>query len=108
MEELKTIYRILKILQQSMDYEEFDKSSLSAKSLGLSEPKWSRIMTMLSKEGYLSGIEVWNSMYQSYPRVELIRPEITLQGLEYLENNSLMKKISNTAKGIVDVTTNII
>ena len=47
-------------------------------------------------------------MYQSYPRVELIRPEITLQGLEYLENNSLMKKISNTAKGIVDVTTNII
>ncbi|MEG0830613.1 MAG: YjcQ family protein [Anaerovoracaceae bacterium] len=28
---------------------------------------------------------------------------MTLKGLEYLEQNSLMKKVANMAKGIVDV-----
>ena len=36
----------------------------------------------------------------SYPKVALTRPEITLKGLEYLEENSLMKKAANLAKGI--------
>jgi len=34
--------------------------------------------------------------------VALTRPEITLKGLEYLEENTLMKKAANLAKGIKD------
>lgn len=37
-----------------------------------------------------------------YPRVSLTRPEITLKGLEYLEENTLMKKAASLAKGIKD------
>lgn len=102
MEDFRIIYRILKILQKAMDLEEFDRQNLSAEVLGLSLPKWSRIMSMLLREGYITGGETWNSMTQSYPRVVLTRPEITLKGLEYLEENSLMKKAADLAKGIID------
>ena len=102
MEEFSVIYKILKILKDTMDYEEFDSELLSPEAIKLSVPKWSRIMALIVKEGYVTGIEVWNSMSCMYPRVKLIRPEITLKGLEYLEQNSLMKKAANIAKGIKD------
>jgi len=105
MQDFRIIYKILMILQKSMDLEEFDKESLSADRLGLSEPKWCRIMAMLINEGYISGAQTWNSMDQGYPRVALTRPEITLKGLEYLEENSLMRKAANMAKGIIDTIT---
>lgn len=108
MEDFRIIYRILRILQKSMDLEEFDQNSISAEALGLSVPKWSRLMAMLLKEGYISGGETWNAMECGYPRVALTRPELTLKGLEYLEENSLMRKASDLAKGIVDTASNII
>lgn len=108
MEDFRIIYRILRILQKSMDLEEFDQNSISAEALGLSDPKWSRLMAMLLKEGYISGGETWNALECGYPRVALTRPELTLKGLEYLEENSLMRKASDLAKGIVDTASNII
>ncbi len=100
MDDFRLIYKILRILQKSMDCEEFDRETLLAERLGLTEPKWSRIMAMLLNEGYISGGQTWNAMDCGYPRVALGRPEITLKGLEYLEDNSLMKKAANLAKGI--------
>ena len=102
MEEFSVIYKILKILKDTMDLEEFDNELLSPEELRLSVPKWSRIMVLMVHEGYVTGIEVWNSMSCGYPRVSLVRPEITLKGLEYLEQNGLMKKAANIAKGIKD------
>ena len=100
MDDFRIIYKILRILQKSMDLEEFDKSSISAEILGLSIPKWNRIMAMLLNEGYISGGETWNAMDCGYPKVALTRPELTLKGLEYLEENSLMRKAADLAKGI--------
>jgi hypothetical protein len=97
------IYKILKILEKSMDLEEFEKASIGHEQLNLSEARWSRIMAMLVNEGYISGIEVWKAMECNYPRVVFVRPEITLKGLEYLNENSLMKKAANIAKGISDM-----
>ena len=102
MEEFSVIYKILKILKDTMDLEEFDNELLSPEELRLSVPKWSRIMALMVQEGYITGVEVWNSMSCGYPRVSLVRPEITLKGLEYLEQNGLMKKAANIAKGIKD------
>ena len=108
MDDFRIIYKILKILQRSMDLEAFDHASISAKALGLSVPKWSRIMAMLLNEGYMSGGETWNAMECGYPRVALTRPELTLKGLEYLEENSLMRKAADLAKGIIDTAANAI
>ena len=88
--------------------EEFDKNNISPEALNLSIPKWNRIMAILLKEGYISGGETWNAMDCGYPRVALTRPELTLKDLEYLEENSLMKKAADIAKGIVDTATNVI
>ena len=86
-----------------MDLEEFDKDLISKERLELSEARWCRIMALLVEEGYVKGIDVWNSFECSYPRVCVIRPEITLKGREYLEENTFMKKAAEIAKGIVEV-----
>lgn len=108
MDDFRTIYKILRILQKSMDLEEFNKNSISAETLGLSIPKWNRIMAMLLNEGYISGGETWNTMDCGYPKVALTRPELTLKGLEYLEENSLMRKAADLAKGKVETASNMI
>lgn len=104
MDNFKVIYRILRILEKSMDLEEFDMSCISKEQLDLSEARWCRIMALLVSEGYVTGIESWNSMDCRYPRICLTRPEITIKGLEYLEENTFMKKAANLAKGIKDIT----
>lgn len=101
----KVIYKILKILEKSMGLEEFDKSQISAEALGLEMPYWPRIMTLLLNEGYISGIYSASYLSSSYPQIKLIQPEITLKGLEYLNENSFMKKAANIAKGVIDIVT---
>ena len=103
MQDFRIIYKILRILQKSMDLEEFDKENLSAEQLMLSKPHWCRLMAILVNEGFITGVHVWKSFDCNHPKVLLVRPEITLKGLEYLEENSTMKKIANIAKGIEDV-----
>lgn len=99
----KIIYRILKILRDSMDLEDFDNSRINNEALKLSLPKWSRIINMLVSEGYISGVQIYQTLDYSYPQVLMVRPEISLKGLEFLSENQIMKRIANTAKGIVEV-----
>lgn len=89
-ENFKIIYEILKKLESSMDIVEFDNSVLSYKALEISKPKWCRIMKMLFDSGYITEVNVWLSYDCSYPQVELIRPEITLKGLEYIYKKILL------------------
>ena len=103
MDNFKYIYRILKILEKSMDLEEFDPELIGYKELDIIKPRWSRIVSMLKEQEYIQGIDVWYSLDQDYPRVKLVRPEITLNGLEYLNENSMMKKVYNAAKGIKEL-----
>lgn len=103
MESFNIIYKILKILEKSMSLEEFDNECISAEVLRIPYPLWCRILKILADNEYITGIEVWNAMECNYPKVALVRPEITLQGLEYLQENSVMKKIHNAAKGIKEV-----
>ena len=105
MEEFTQIYHILQILKKAMDVEEFEKELISSEALKVNYPKWCRLMAMLANNGYVSGVSVWNSLDCQYPKIELVRPEITLKGLEYLEENSMMKKVSIVAKGVIDVFT---
>ena len=95
MDDFRIIYKILRILQNSMDLEEFDRNSISAEALGLYTPKWSIIMIMLLDAGYITGAETWYNMRCGCQSVMLRGTELTLKGLEYLEENSLMKKAAN-------------
>ena len=77
MDNFKVIYKILKLLEEAMDQDEFDINLLSPDLLGVTE----------NHRNGLSG-------------VKLSKPAITLKGLQYLEENSMMKKVSGILKGI--------
>ena len=99
MDNFKVIYRILKLFAESMDYEEFDRSKLNAEYFGVSEARFNLILRMLKDAGYIEGI----SYVVGLPGVKIMKyPRITLKGLEYLEENSTMKKAASLLKGIKD------
>ena len=91
-EDFRTIYKILSILQKSMDFEVLDIRRLSADNLGITEPKRKAILGMLLKNGYIEGFQVIQYIGDQTPK-----------GLEYLEENSLMQKAARLAKGIAEV-----
>lgn len=101
MDNFKVIYKILKILEKAMDYEEFDRALISAEALGVTQARWEAIMTMLQDDGYIQGIQYVRSL--GMKGIKVIDVRITLKGLEYLEENSFMKKAANIAKGITDL-----
>ncbi len=102
MDNFNVIYKILKRLEKAMDYEEFDMEQISAESLGINENKWCKIMEMLAQNSYIQGVSVKYSI-DGNVLISTSNPRITLKGLEYLNENSFMKKAANAAKGIKDM-----
>lgn len=101
MDNFKILYRILRILEEAMDMEEFDSARISPEALKISETRWCNLMEMLSDEGYVKGIKITRSVNgQILSNQSNIR--ITLKGLEYLNENSFMKKAANLVKGVSD------
>ena len=58
MNNIKIIYKILSVLERSMDYEEFDDRSISAEALGVTEPRLYSILRMLLQDGLIEGIGI--------------------------------------------------
>ena len=103
-ESIKLIYKILKILEQSMDYPEFDINRLDPEALGTSLNRRNAILEMLLKKCYIDGIAIKKYVdEESNTILGLGNIKITVDGLEYLEDNSLMKKAANLAKGIAEI-----
>lgn len=103
MDNFRIIYKILKALERALDVENFDKNLITAEALGISEERWSRIMKMMIDEGYIEGVRNIKYDGATVPLIKMLNPAITLKGLEYLENNSMMKKAADIAKGIIDI-----
>ena len=101
MDNFKIIYHILHYLEKAMDYDEVDMERISAATLKLSEQRWTIIMEMLITEGYINGMNVKRT-FDDDVILSVSNPRITLKGLEYLQENSLMKKAADIAKGIAD------
>ena len=98
MGDFNTIYKILAALKASIDYSEFDSRLISAERLNVFEPRRRELLRMLSQAGYITGVALAGDVMMSIRRVRL-----TLRGLEYLEENSLMKRAYRAAKGIKDL-----
>ena len=56
----------------------------------------------IAKEGYVNGVQVKYST-DGDCSISFCNPRITLRGLEYLQENSLMKKAAQLAKGIAEI-----
>lgn len=104
MDNFKVIYRILRYLERAMDLDEPDMQRISTETLGLSEQRWAAIIEMLVAEKYIDGMAVSRSIDGGIV-MSVSNPRITLRGLEYLHDNSIMQKMAKVAKGIVDIAT---
>lgn len=102
MDNFKVIYRILRYLEKAMDYDEPDMDQISASALGLTDKRWASLMEMLASKGYVNGVSVKYSIGGDI-LVSMSNPRITLEGLEYLQENSMMRKVAGLAKGIADI-----
>lgn len=101
MDNFTIIYKILKVLEKAMDYDELDINAISHERINISHQRWEKILIMLVKSGYIEGIVYGSDIGDYSPHLlQPIHPMITLKGLEYLNDNSLMKKAANIAKGI--------
>lgn len=102
MDNFKTIFKILSILESSLDYDKVDLTRISAESLGVSGNRRNAILKMLNDCGYVEGVFV-RTYTDGEICIDSTNIQITLAGLEYLAENSLMKKAYNMAKGIADL-----
>ena len=57
MDNFKIIYRILKILEKSLDYENFDNEMLSPESLDITRERRDALLKMLLDSGYIEGLK---------------------------------------------------
>lgn len=105
MNNFKLIYRILKYIEICMNSEEFDDENFTASHFGVSNALFLNILRLLVEAGYISGIKVVTDKCGS--DIVLINPHLTLTGMEYLADNTMMKKAYRLLKGIKDVTPGI-
>ena len=104
----KTIYKILNRLEKSLDV---DKEAhrdfkvideIGHEALGISYPRWKEYITMLRDAGYIDGVRI-KSFIDGTTSVDISEIRITLQGMQYLAENTMMSRIYNTIKGVKDI-----
>lgn len=92
---------MLSAFEKSLDIEDFDITEISAEKLNISKTRFTKYIEMLVESEYLAGIEIRESLTGT--DVIADNPHITLKGLEYLAENSIMQRMYKTAKGIKDL-----
>lgn len=98
----RTVYRILRRLEQMMDLEEPSYDWISAKSLGLTESKLVGILEMLMDEKHIAGVSIKRSGDGSIVEVSMTNPRITLRGSTYLYTDPMMLKAAELASGTTE------
>lgn len=75
--------------------------AISPPQLGISRERWEQLLILLQDDGYIRGLVVVQTLSDSKRHMgSPVTPAITLKGLEYLAENSLMKKTANLLKGV--------
>ena len=64
--------------------------------------RWCRYMEMMADVGYITGVEI-QRFITGETSVDARDIRITLKGLEYLQENGIMRKLYKAAKGIADI-----
>lgn len=100
MDNMKIVYKVLSEVHKQMDDISFNESFI--KDLKVSDNRVNKIIETLLDEGYLTGIKISKSKIGNI--VVFMSPRLTIKGMEFLQENSAMKKIKNGLKDIKDVT----
>lgn len=103
----KLLYKILKITAERFGQEETPPASelYTPDILNDTEPRIEQMLYRACKEGYIDGLRVLEIDGLKTPKVMMSQSyvQITIKGIEYIENNTTMKKIASTLKGIKEI-----
>ena len=102
MDNFQAIYKILRYLEAAMDLQEADLTQIGADIVGVSKERWKRYIMMLEDAGYIKGIRVYTDVTGA-THIEDDGVRITLKGLEYLTENSIMQRLYKAARGIKEI-----
>jgi hypothetical protein len=78
--------------------EDPELEEISCSKLKIPEKYWYSIIRMLYREGYINGVKEIKAPWIPETYYSLDRPEITIKGIEYLQDNSMMKKARDALK----------
>ena len=102
MDNFTAVYKILSALEKAMDFPQFDMEQIGHEVLGVSKERWCRYIEMMLDVGYIKGVELKRYITGDIC-IDAENVRITLKGLEYLQENALMRKVYRTIKGIEDI-----
>lgn len=88
-----------------MDFEEFDSEGVTAQRFGTNENRFHALLIQLQESGYIDKLKVVRYTRTPQQIQPPIAPRITLKRLEYLSENSMMKKAANIEKSVFEVIT---
>ena len=88
MTNLQAGVKILQILDDNAGDEDFDFDAISAEAIGISETKWEQVLIGLQESGYIKGLTVVKLMGEKFSHIRGgVFPNITLEGMEFLESS---------------------
>lgn len=106
MDDFKIIYRLLKAIIAYEKAEEKTLEYFTPERMKTTAENRDRLLIKLMKSGYVEGI-CTSAGIDNFPDEVVIwncfSPSITIKGMEYLEDNSMMKKAAALVKGIRDM-----
>lgn len=103
MKTMDVIQVILEHLDKSMDEERVDVKPISHEALGISLPRWGRIIEMMQEEMLIDGFHEVRFDQATFPHFRAIEPRITMTGIRFLADNTNMAKIIRAAKEIKNI-----
>ena len=93
----KCIYKILKALEAALDYDNPDLECISYENLRISKQRWNAYIEMLYDSGYVKDVII-KTYIDGEKKANISNMRITLKGLEYLTENSIMQRMYKAAK----------
>lgn len=96
------IYKILSSFERQLDNPKFDMDEISPEVLKITEQRRNRYLEMLVDGGFITGIHVKELSDQTFHIIPKA-PKITLKGIEYLAENSAIKKVFETIKTATEI-----
>ncbi|MGL4671558.1 MAG: YjcQ family protein [Cetobacterium sp.] len=101
-----SVYQVLKAIDDSYENNNFNfEETLSLEKLKISERRLNLILEGLVNDNFIIGFSVDEVCFGDDGAPEIIQvsaPRLTISGMDYLENNSSMKKAYNTLKELKD------
>lgn len=104
MNDFQAMYKILALLNKYRGDETFEYEQISSSAMKMKYEAWEQLMIELQANGFIRGLVYTQDLSHKFPHiVEPIRPVITLKGMEYLAENSMMAKAKEALKVVGEI-----